>query len=203
MDEHGRYGETLGSGASVLSDLKRSDRVANLAVVLSFALFFFVAAYVAHRCISRSNTVTFLVRPAAKIVFAPIRIIAKIMAFVQRKPVVEPKVRAVNTRGSEADVKAERERHEKIYIQSKRSTLLQRLESRFRKIVRGQTSRRMIMCPTEACNANPSSDSTHESSANTGGSLDSATLFIATRYWALPRLERKMVILLFVRDKEL
>lgn len=88
-DQHGRYGETLGSGAGTLSELKRSDLIANIAVVLSFALFFFVAAYVAQRRISTSNTATFVVRPIVKIAFAPVRIMARIVKFVRRKPVIE------------------------------------------------------------------------------------------------------------------
>lgn len=102
-DQHGRYGETLRSGFATLSELKRSDVVANIAVVLSFALFFIVAAYVAHGKISRSNMATFLIRPAAKIAFAPVRILARITEFVLRKPVVEPRVGVLDTRGSLSD----------------------------------------------------------------------------------------------------
>lgn len=104
-DQHGRYGESLGSGAKTLSELRRTDLIANIAVVLSFAVFFFVAAYVAHRRVSSSNTATFLVRPAAKIVFTPVRIMVRIVAFVLRKPVLNPNVGQAATNRVQADVK--------------------------------------------------------------------------------------------------
>ncbi|KAI0566197.1 lipase [Gracilaria domingensis] len=73
-DQHGVYADGIVSGASTLKSIRRTDLVANLVLVLCFALFFVAAAYVTNRRIQNSNIATFIVRPTYKIVSLPLRI---------------------------------------------------------------------------------------------------------------------------------
>lgn len=76
-DRHGTYGEGLSSGASTLGDLKRTELVANVIVAAGVLFFSIVAAYVVNKKLSNSNTATFLVRPAMKVVLAPVRLVSR------------------------------------------------------------------------------------------------------------------------------
>lgn len=80
-DQHGRYGDTLASGGETLGQIRRTKRVANVAVGVSFFVFFAVAFFVARKRVVNSNLATFVVRPTMKVVFAPVRILGRFVAF--------------------------------------------------------------------------------------------------------------------------
>lgn len=75
-NQHGRYGESLSSGAVTLKSIRRSEMVANLLIVLSFAFFFLAAAYVTKQRLANSNISTFVLRPSMKVASLPVRILA-------------------------------------------------------------------------------------------------------------------------------
>lgn len=104
-DQHVRYGDKLRSGAGTLTELKRVDMVANGAVILSFLFFFLVTGYVVSQRLTNSNTATYLVKPLAKIVFAPVRFMAKLVRIFSSKSAKRAALRPVVTGAEEADIK--------------------------------------------------------------------------------------------------
>lgn len=104
-DQHVRYRDKLRSGAGTLSELKRVDLVASVAVILSFLFFFLVTGYVVSRRLANSNTATYLVRPMARIVYAPVRVMVKLFQLFARITTKRAARRPVVTGAEDADVK--------------------------------------------------------------------------------------------------
>ncbi|CAN8063176.1 unnamed protein product [Agarophyton chilense] len=75
-DQHSVFADDIVSGRSTLKSIRRTDLLANLVLVLCFALFFVVAAYVANRRLQNSNIATFVVRPTYKVASLPLRVTA-------------------------------------------------------------------------------------------------------------------------------
>jgi hypothetical protein len=65
----------LESGSETLRDLQQMERRANMAITVCCFIFFCVAAYVAHKRVTTSNTATYIVRPAMQAVAMPFRIL--------------------------------------------------------------------------------------------------------------------------------
>lgn len=87
------YGDVVKDGAGVLSGLRRTDIVANVVIVLSFIIFFAVAAYVARRRVAGSNIATFVVRPVLWVATAPARVLSWVggAVFSRRMEVSTPR----------------------------------------------------------------------------------------------------------------
>lgn len=105
-DRHASYGHVLASGAATLKDLKTVDLIANVAVLVSFVFFFLVAGYVVNRRLARSNTVVFIVRPAVKIVTAPVRLAnaAFSMLFKRAAPTKDKSRSPTDSKAQQADL---------------------------------------------------------------------------------------------------
>jgi hypothetical protein len=78
LEVHRDYGDHVRSGSGTLRDLKREELKANIAIGVCSFIFFCVAAHVAHKRITTSNTATFIVRPAVRTVALPFRVLRAI-----------------------------------------------------------------------------------------------------------------------------
>lgn len=74
--QHGRYGEALLSGGETLKSIRRTDVIANVLLILSFVLFFVIAAHITRRKVVNSNIAAFIVRPGVRVASAPVRLVA-------------------------------------------------------------------------------------------------------------------------------
>jgi hypothetical protein len=77
-DTHRGYSSYVESGAETLHSLRREERRANFAIAICFAVFFLVAAYVTQRRIANSNTATYIVKPALRVITLPARVLRSI-----------------------------------------------------------------------------------------------------------------------------
>lgn len=71
-DRHVNIGTSLRDGGKTLRRLRTSEALANAVVVISFAIFFLTAGYVASRRLRSSFIASVVVRPAASIVYYPV-----------------------------------------------------------------------------------------------------------------------------------
>lgn len=85
-DQHKSYGSSLQSGSRTLSQLKRSEKMANIAIVVCVILFFWAAGHIAKKRITDGNVANFVVKPIFKTFTAPFRIVSGISGISGRSP---------------------------------------------------------------------------------------------------------------------
>lgn len=84
-DQHGMTQGALRRGGKTLRHLRTSEALANVVVILSFGIFFVVAGYVASRRLRSSIVASVIIRPAAKVAFAPVDIVLRTVKRIGRR----------------------------------------------------------------------------------------------------------------------